>query len=158
MKSKLLILLIALLSLLCLFSCGGDDNKDDKGEYKTVTFNYGENNSKSSQMCFYEDSTKTGELNYSTEVFGYNLVGFYTAEGIQYFDKDAKKLDNIIIDKDLTVFAKYEPKEYIFTFDAQAGMLDDGSSKRDVIVTVEADLKSSFPKPSSANPNFEFDG
>ncbi len=158
MKNKILILVLIALSLLLVFSCGGKDNGEKNGEYKTVKFVYGENNRHSDNLLFYDDGRVTGKLYNSTKILGYTLTGFFTEDGIQYFDSGANKLESILIDKDMTVYAKYELANYTFKFDAQAGMLEDGANKKDVTVNVETDLKAVFPSPVSANPKFVFDG
>ena len=159
MKRKILTLLLIAMSLIFIFSCGGgDDNGDDNGEYKTVKFVYGANNSHSDNLVFHEDGRVTGKLFNSTKILGYKLVGFFTEDGIQYFDNHAGKLDGILIDRDMTVYARYELENYTFKFDAQAGMLDDGSNKKDVTVNISTDLKTAFPSATNSNPKFEFDG
>ena len=161
MKRKILIFVLALLSVLCLTSCDGE--KEPEKEYFQVNF-YGEGGRELGSV----GELILGENNeipkdtlgkYINKVYktGYTFLGFANKDGMKYFDGEGNRIGTIIIDKTVDLYPVYEPYSCTISFDAQAGMLDTGAEKT-ISLKYGDDLTGKFPKATSSNPKFEFDG
>ena len=166
MKSKVLVLILIALSVLCLFSCG----ENGKEEYCQAHF-YNEDgveigciddlilgkDNKIHKSDIIHSMGASGNAPIASKKEGYTFCGYANRDGVKYFDGNGNQIADIIIDSTVHLYPVYEPHNYTISFDAQAGMLDAGANST-IAVKYGDDLTGRFPNATTSNPKFEFDG
>lgn len=89
---------------------------------------------------------------------GHAFLGYFTAEGMQYFDENGKQLDSILVDRNLELTPKFKAYEYTVILDAQVGLFDDGTSKKEITVSYGEDISQKIPSVKGSSDKFELDG
>ncbi len=155
MKKITLILTLLILVVISTVavSCGGkDDGEKFQIGYSGGNIGYG------FQYTTYPTGNRISEnLNRFTSD-GHHLVGFFTEEGIQYFDGEGKQLPEILIDRDINVIAKEEPNQYKLNFDAGDGVILDAVGDVYSYVTYGQEQLADIYVPYHENVKYEFDG
>ncbi len=145
MRKKLLILIVAVIGLVAvmgLASC-------KLNNVLTYTYYDGDNE----YVFEYEMKSKTGNvLNYGKRT-GYTFLGYFTEDGIQYFDENGKQLDGILIEGSMRLYARYQPHSFDFNFRASEGTLESTS------MTVSyGQSVGYFPNVTYGDEMYELDG
>ena len=156
----LLLALIFAMSAFCLASC---DETDDNAERIQITFKQN-GVLHSSLTVTLEQALKIHQLpseqyaeSMTTSVIGYTFGGWYSLDGVKYFDADGKKVPDLLIDRDITLVAKFIPKNFNFILNAGSQSFADGASKKTLTVAYESAMPE-FPAPVLTDPSLEFDG
>ncbi len=145
--------LLLLATCTMLVACGGGDEPgDDSGTSYTV-------------YCFKSEGAAAEEIKLSAEQGNtispakrahYKFLGYYTAEGTQIFDASGKQIEGLLIDKNITVYARFEPIGYTVTFVAGEGTLPQGAATS---VTLNADAWQLIaPVPTAPTQLLQFEG
>jgi len=156
MKKRLTLLLLALLLTaltLTLCACGGDDTPGGSTGTTYTVYCF-----KSEDSAAEEIKVGTGEGNtiVPAKKAHYKFLGYYTAEGTQVFDASGRQVQGLLIDKNITVYAHFEPIDYTVTFVVGEGTLPEGSQTS---VTLNADSwQLIVPVPEAPNERTQFEG
>lgn len=157
-KSRIITALLALLLLmagvLLLTACGGGTESGSESS-KTYTV-----------YCYKsEDGTAAEEIKISSERGNtvapvkkdhYTFLGYYTAEGTQIFNASGKQVEGLLIDRNVTVYARFEPIEYTVTFVVGEGSFPEGTSTS-VKVSAE-NWQMIAPVPTAPTSTLQFEG
>ena len=159
MKSRILTSLLALLLLAaCAFvlaACGGGGN-DVGGDSGGTTYTV---------YCFKSEEGAAEEIKVGAEKGNtlapakkayYKFLGYYTAEGTQVFTAAGKQVEGLLIDRDITVYARFEPIEYTVTFVVGEGSLPEGT-----VTSVKINAETwqlTAPVPTAPMDTLQFEG
>ena len=148
----LLVLTVLAVSVLCLASC----DEEPTSEYIRVTFKTGES---VSDVQWPSDAFNASNYRAAKpEIpFGHTFEGWYSLDGMKYFDADGKKVPNLLIDRDILLVAQFTPKEFSFVFGSGDRTFADGTNEKRVAYTYGT-LLPDFPAPVLADPSLELDG
>ena len=116
MKKRVLILLVIVLGVSILAGlCSCKLNN-------VLTYTYYDGNNE--YVFQHEMKAKTGNvLNYGKRT-GYTFLGYFTEDGIQYFDENGVQLDEILIEGSMRLYPKYQPHTFDFNFRTSEGTLE----------------------------------
>ena len=159
MKSRILTALLALLLLvactLLFAACGGGGDEPGGDEGGTTYTVY----------CFKSEGAAAEEIKISAEKGNaiapaskahYKFLGYYTAEGTQIFNASGKQVEGLLIDKSITVYARFEPISYTVTFVVGEGTMPQGAATS---VTLNADAwQMVAPVPTAPLQTLQFEG
>ena len=146
----ILIAIVAICSLATMLSCGG------KSEQIQISYSGGN----IGYSFHHTYSTTYNQINVKANSFtseGHHLTGFFTKDGIQYFDENGEQLPDILIEKDIYVIAHEAPNEFVFKFEYENGTLE-GIDNDFVRVTYGQESLAKFPSVATTNPKYELDG
>ncbi len=158
MKRVLITLAISMciIAMLCACSSGNKgDGKDNTGSGNGAVISY--LNAEGAILS----KTVSGQTGNTLEVQakeGHAFLGYFTADGVQYFDANGKQLEAILVDRNIELVPKFQPYEYIFVFDAQVGLFEDGTTKKEIKVLYGEDISQIVPKVKGSSEKFELDG
>ena len=154
MKRKVLILLFTLLLALMVIGisgCGGSKDKEVQISYSGGRVGYD----------FHYTRFKTGNrIQEALDMFtseGHHLIGFFTEDGLQYFDENGNQLDDILIEEDIHVISREAPNNYTVILNSGEGTFENEEREKSLSLV----YGTAFPSiivPSHPNPNFAFDG
>lgn len=154
MTRRILIFLSVLIMLLASFtlvSCGDDDEQYQIG-YSGGNVGY----------AFHYTRRKVGNKisfagnNFTSE--GHHLVGFFTEDGLQYFDENGVQLPDILIEGDIYVIAREEPDEYTFNFKLEENTFEDGSKEKSTVIKFGENDYSGIPTVTHQDEKYVLDG
>ena len=151
---KRVILLLGVIFMLAVFlcGCGGEDAEQFQISYSGGSIGYDFHYTRSSL-----GNSISGNLNNFISG-GHHLVGFFTEEGIQYFDSEGKQLPDILIDRDIYLVAKEEPNQYKLNFDPGDGIILNATEGAYSYVTYGEENLTNIYVPYHENVKYEFDG
>ena len=156
---KIITILLALLllggAIVCLTACGGggDDVGGDSGGTTYTVY------------CFKSEEGAAEEIKVGAEKGNtlapakkayYKFLGYYTAEGTQVFTAAGKQVEGLLIDRDITVYARFEPIEYTVTFVVGEGSLPEGT-----VTSVKINAETwqlTAPVPTAPMDTLQFEG
>ena len=150
MKSKILAIVLLLLSLIFVFSCGNNSSNTDSNitvklntdsELKNVTF-----------------SKNTGNTISKPNKAGNTFLGYYNAEGVQYFNENGKQADELILTNEISLYAKFEPYKYTLELYAPTGRFEDNTNEKSIDVYYGDNLSEKILDVLNNNPKYELDG
>lgn len=84
----------------------------------------------------------------------YAFLGYYTAEGIQVFDAEGAQVEEFLIDRDVTVYAKFEAIPYTVRFDPDGGTFSEGVLDTAPICVDAWTLTPPIPTPADESLEF----
>lgn len=151
MKNKILTILLIALSILCLFSCGGDEDDNDENQL-IINCHNGE------EVTSNNIASATGNYIAPAQKTGHSFLGYYTQEGTQYFDSEGNQASGLIIESDLDLYAKFEPYTFTIELNSQTGYFEDGATQKTVAIKYGESLEGKLLYVLSATPKYEFDG
>lgn len=151
MKSKIIILLLIAVSLICIFSCG--DFKQYKISYSGGRIGYD----------FHYTGRQTNNVIRVNGVGftdpGYHLTGFFNEDGLQYFDESGHQLSGVLIEGDLHVYAGQAPNEYTISFNSgESGVFEDKITEKSVNTVFGEHMSVQVPSPIISDEKYELDG
>ena len=148
MKKGIIILCALAILALFLISCSGD-----KG-YK-VTYSY--NDGAGEKILETVFTSQSGNYLAPIERSGYSFLGYFSPDGIQYFDETGYQIPSMIIDRNISLSAVYEGERYYITYNSLGGTLE-GDLKKNQVTYHYGDVIYEFPYAISGDENYEFDG
>ena len=150
---KIILIALILLSAVFMFACnkdGGEGGGESHSVYVTL-----HNDSTVSGQSF---GGATGNSVAVPERAGNTFLGYYTADGVQYFDGTGRQISGLMVADGMQFFAKYEPYKYTIEFNAQSGYFEDNTTEKSVTVSYGDDLSQLIPSVHTLNPKYELDG
>ncbi|MBR2432411.1 MAG: InlB B-repeat-containing protein [Clostridia bacterium] len=154
MKSKIIIALLALCCIACLFSCNKENGNGGGDTSLSISVNFHSENTVGSRSF----SSYTGNTVPVPAAAGGSFLGYYTADGVQYFDKNGSQISGLMIADGMHFYAKFEPYEYTLKFYAQSGYFEDNTTEKTVTVKHGDDISLLIPDVYTLNPKYELDG
>ena len=151
-QAILILVLVLAASMLCFASC----DKESKQEGICITFI---EEQRSWSIGDTQENLNSGDYRADkpTEAFGYSFAGWFSEDGVMYFDEKGVKVSDLLIDRDLTLVAKFVPQT--FTFILNAGDYSFENAGSDMTVTAAYDsVLAEFPSPLMGDPTVMFDG
>ncbi len=153
MKTKIFVYaLVLLLALGTLVACGFGGYDYDDGAF--TVYCYADKEGEAEEL---EVKDASGNVVDPAHRRHYIFLGYYTAEGVQVFDETGAQTEGFLIDKDITVYAKFEAIEYTVRFDAGEGTLPADFADT-VKINADAWELSLVPIPTPTDPSLEFVG
>ena len=155
MRKRLWIAVLLMLITMCtLTGCffGGIDIPEDD-EYTVYCYTEQGDDAQAQDIKLKEQTDNV--IDYPYRRF-YTFLGYYTAEGVQVFDAEGRQTEGFYIDKDITVYARFEVVPHTVRFDTDGGTLPEGVS---ATVPISADAWTlTAPIPTPPDESLEFIG
>ena len=151
-------LLLLLCSVFAFAACGGGGESNNagggsKGNTHTVYCYKSEDGSAAQEI---KVGSEKGNTIAPAKKAHYKFLGYYTAEGTQVFGASGKQVEGLLIDRDVTVYARFEPIEYTVTFVVGEGTLPEGTATS---VKIHADAWIlAAPVPTAPLQTLQFEG
>jgi len=159
MKKCLLLITLLISAVLCLCSCEdllGTGELDYTKNIKVTIVQGDEQDTYNSSIAWF-NSSSFKNYNYIKYIPGYKCTGLYNADGVMYFDGNGDRVPDLIFDRDITLTARFEPRDYNFILNSGDRSFDDGSTEKTVDVLYESTIPT-FPEPVNNDPAYYFDG
>ena len=151
---KILVIAFLLLSTILLFSCNKENDGGGGDTSLSISVNFhSENTINSNSFSNYIGNTVSVPVNE-----GNTFLGYYTADGVQYFDKNGSQISGLIIADGMHLYAKFQPYKYTLELHAQTGKFEDNTTVKTVDVFYGEKLSEKIPDVLNANTMFELDG
>ena len=155
MKKLCLILFALLLALLCFAGCDETGGGAGGGDI-TVRYQIGDTVVELTDAPDYFNGASY-RAEKAVAPAGYYFAGWYSADGVQYFYANRTKVPDILLDRDITLIAKFTPASYSFVLDAGEENFAGGASEKTVLADYGSVLQE-FPTPVIKDPAVCLDG
>ena len=151
---KLAVVIITILSLVgILTACGGGGGNEGGGGSITITYT-----NQNGEIGTKTVNAQTGASLDVQSREGHKFLGYFTSEGVQYFDENGSQLSTLLLDKSITVEPKFEPYKYTVILDTQTGFFDDNTTKLEFSVSYGESILDKMKYPNASIDKFELDG
>ena len=86
---------------------------------------------------------------------GYEFIGYFTADGIKYFEGDGTQVAGILIESSLSLYARFESQSYKLVIDAKDGTFFDGGFAKELSVKLGEPISVTAPIPNGEQYLFD---